>query len=212
MKSTLYYIHDPMCSWCWGFNPVLTELLRRLPVPIHVTRLLGGLAPDSSQPMPAEIGSYVQNTWRKIQREVPGTKFNFDFWSDCKPRRSTYPACRAVIAARQQGDEYDKKMTCAIQRAYYMEARNPSDSSTLIELANEIGLNTSEFSVQLDSAITHQQLLSEIDMCRQLNAVSFPSLILQMEHSTTRIPIDYTDSSALIELIHQIANRRKHSK
>ena len=212
MTPILYYIHDPMCSWCWGFNPVLTDLLRRLPGHIRVTRLLGGLAPDSSRPMPAETGNYVQNTWKKIQREIPGTKFNFAFWSDCKPRRSTYPACRAVIAARQQGDEYDKKMTYSIQRAYYIEARNPSDNSTLIELADKMGLNTAKFSAQLDSATTQEKLLSEIDLCRQLKAAHFPSLVVQIEHSINRIPIDYNDSSVMLQLIHQIANKRNHSK
>ena len=24
---TLYYIHDPMCSWCWAFRPVLDRSL-----------------------------------------------------------------------------------------------------------------------------------------------------------------------------------------
>ena len=20
-KATLYYVYDPMCSWCWGYKP-----------------------------------------------------------------------------------------------------------------------------------------------------------------------------------------------
>jgi putative protein-disulfide isomerase len=55
------------------------------------------------------------------------------------PRRSTYAACRAVIAARRQNPGYEEKMILAIQQAYYLEARNPADSHTLIELASEIG-------------------------------------------------------------------------
>jgi hypothetical protein len=40
---------------------------------------------------------------RRIERSVPGTKFNFEFWSRCRPRRATYPACRAVIATYKSG-------------------------------------------------------------------------------------------------------------
>ena len=52
MKAKLYYVHDPMCSWCWGFSSALTGLLQKLPQDIKVIRLLGGLAPDSDIPMP----------------------------------------------------------------------------------------------------------------------------------------------------------------
>ncbi|KRT58921.1 hypothetical protein Ga0076813_14514, partial [endosymbiont of Ridgeia piscesae] len=53
--TTLFYIHDPMCSWCWAFAPVLDKLQRQLPAEIRFTRLLGGLAPDNPAPMAAEM-------------------------------------------------------------------------------------------------------------------------------------------------------------
>ena len=28
--TILYYVHDPMCSWCWAFRPVLLELRDKL--------------------------------------------------------------------------------------------------------------------------------------------------------------------------------------
>ncbi len=205
MTLTLYYIHDPMCSWCWGFDPALTKLLTSLPESIQVRRLLGGLAPDTDQPMPKEMRAYIENTWKKIQHEVPGTKFNFEFWNACTPRRSTYPACRAVIASRKWGDQYDRIMTHAIQRAYYIEARNPSENSTLIELASEIGLNRSEFKTLLESDATHKKLISEIALCRQLNAMTFPSLVLKKQHSLAHIPIEYNDSPTILMRIQQLA-------
>ncbi|MGB5741033.1 MAG: DsbA family protein, partial [Sedimenticolaceae bacterium] len=90
----LIYIHDPMCSWCWGFRPTFEQLCASLPRHVAVRRLLGGLAPDSDQPMPADMQMRLQQTWRRIQQRIPGTRFNFDFWRVCDPRRSTWPACR----------------------------------------------------------------------------------------------------------------------
>jgi len=119
LEKTLIYVHDPMCSWCWGFEPVRKQLFQRLNPNIKVKRLLGGLAPDSHAPMPLEMQVFLQNTWRKIENHIPGTQFNFDFWTKCQPRRSTYPANRAVIAARLQGEQFDELMTTKIQQAYY---------------------------------------------------------------------------------------------
>ena len=46
MPAVLYYVHDPMCSWCWGFRPTWLALQDQLPEGVRVQRLLGGLAPD----------------------------------------------------------------------------------------------------------------------------------------------------------------------
>ena len=115
MKAELFYVHDPMCSWCWGFTEVAKHLFSVLPESITVQRLLGGLAADNDQPMPMVQQKSIQENWLRIENTIPGMTFNFDFWAVCQPRRSTYPACRAVIAARKQGDEYDEAMTFRIQ-------------------------------------------------------------------------------------------------
>lgn len=201
MSAVLYYVHDPMCSWCWGFSAALTDLLQKLPQDIKVKRLLGGLAVDSDVPMPDSMQQYLKTNWSKIEDRIPGVKFNFDFWSKCTPRRSTYPACRAVIAARKQGSEYDIKMTGAIQQAYYQQARNPSDNATLIELANELGLSVTKFEKDLSSPETEQELKKEINQAKELYAESFPSLVLVFENKSFTIPVDYNDSQVMLDAI-----------
>ena len=108
MLSTLHYIHDPMCSWCWGFRSAWHDLTSRLleTYPELIIRnVVGGLAPDSDEPMPMEMQQMLQSAWQRIQHTIPNTSFNYDFWRIGEPRRSTYPACRAVIASAQQGTD-----------------------------------------------------------------------------------------------------------
>ena len=202
--SLLYYVHDPMCSWCWGFDPVLRELLCGLPESVNVKRLLGGLAQDTNEPMPYAMREYIHATWKKIERRIPGTRFNFDFWERCEPRRSTYPACRAVIAARMQGHAFDRRMTSAIQRAYYTEARNPSDDNTLIELAGELGLDTAGFAEALTADATRRQLAAEIALARRLQADSFPCLVLVVGDAGQHVTVDYNDSGPMLATIQRL--------
>ena len=208
MNTVLYYVHDPMCSWCWGFEATKSRLFSCLPAHVRVQRLLGGLAADNDQPMPENMQLHLQKTWRHVEDNIPGVKFNFDFWRACQPRRSTYPACRAVIAARLQGNDYDEAMTASIQRAYYQEARNPSDNTTLMELAEEIGLNTQCFGRDLLADATHHSLMQEIYLSRELRAVSFPSLVLKIGGSDWPIAIDYNDASPMLELIQRLLDKR----
>lgn len=209
MKNILYYIHDPMCSWCWGFSCVLNELLENLPIDIEVHRLLGGLAPDSDVSMPDNMRQTIKNNWSRIEDKIQGVKFNFEFWDKCRPRRSTYPACRAVIAARQQGESNDIKMTKAIQKAYYQEARNPSEESTLIELASELSLSVGIFKNDLLSSETEDILMKEINLTRELYVESYPNLVLKTESEFVSIPINYNNSKAMLDFIFQSLRKKK---
>ena len=189
-SATLYYIHDPMCSWCWAYRPIQLKLRENLPADIRWQNVLGGLAPDSDQPMPDATQNMVQGHWRNIQSTV-GTDFNFDFWSKCEPRRDTYKACRAVIAASWQGAE--EAMIEAIQKAYYLRAMNPSNLETLGDLAGELDLNRDRFMQDLVSEHLEVEFQNELSLRRQLNVRSFPSLVLVYASGSTFIGHDYND-------------------
>jgi putative protein-disulfide isomerase len=191
--STLYYVHDPMCSWCWAYRPVLTKLRENLPAGILWQNVLGGLAPDNDQPMPEQTRNMVIGHWRDIQAKV-GSEFNFDFWTRCKPRRDTYKACRAVIAASRQNAE--EAMIEAIQKAYYLRAMNPSEPETLAELAVELGLDQALFVNDLGSAKTDTEFRRQLLLRAELYVRSFPSLVLEHGAGRALIRHDYEDFRA----------------
>jgi putative protein-disulfide isomerase len=198
MNATLVYIYDPMCSWCWGYAPTWLKLKESLPLHIDIMYGLGGLAPDSNEPMPAAMQQFLQQTWENIAQQL-GSQFNFDFWTKCQPRRSTYPACRAAIIARASGKE--QEMLSAIQQAYYLQAKNPSDIDTLHELAISIGLDGDDFLQQINSQGIDDFLKTEIAKMRQLPINGFPSLVLIKGNRHIPIPIDYKNWRNTFELI-----------
>lgn len=195
---TLYYVHDPMCSWCWGFRPVWLQVQQALAEKVNIETILGGLAADSDLPMPADMQVNIRDTWMRIQNDIPGTVFNFDFWTQCQPRRSTYPSCRAVIAAGLQGNEFSKAMILAIQQAYYLRAKNPSDEVVLIQLSDEIGLNVKRFEADIISENCRKLLEDEISLTRHLGVKAFPSLVFSYKEYNTLIHISYTDSETIV--------------
>ena len=201
VNNTLYYIHDPMCSWCWAFKPTWHKVLKELPSHINVNYLLGGLAPDSDLPMPLETQKYVQDNWIKIQKVVPGTEFNYDFWTLNEPRRSTYLSCKAVIAAKKQHPDFEVLMTEQIQKAYYLNALNPSNEDILINIARDIGLNEDLFKEDLKSSEVNDLLLDQIHTTKTMPISGFPSLVLVRENNLERINIDYLNSNYIINQI-----------
>lgn len=190
MNATLYYIYDPMCSWCWGFKQTWQQLQLRLQDKLKIQYVVGGLAPETNEPMPAEMQQSLQQTWRRVS-EHTGAVFNYDFWTNNTPRRSTYPSCKAVLVARRFGLEvplYER-----IQQFYYQQAGNPSDYENLIQLAIELGMEKKQFSQLIMSDEINNELIQEIMFAEQLGAQGFPSLILQYDDEVVFIPFSYTD-------------------
>lgn len=196
-KAVLYYIYDPMCSWCWGYRPTWQVLQQQLQSVLDIQYRVGGLAADSELPMPDEMREFIQQTWHKIAHQL-GSQFNFDFWTQNQPRRSTYPACRAVLIARAQGLE--QQMYLAIQQAYYLQAKNPSNTDTLIELAESLDLRDT-FAQQLHSDEINRQLSAEMTAVRQMPIQGFPSLVLRVDEQLLAIPVDYQHWQKSYDLI-----------
>jgi putative protein-disulfide isomerase len=197
-----------MCSWCWGYQPAWAVIQNKLNNKLNIQYVMGGLAPDSDQPMPIEMQNKLRSTWQKIQQVIPNTQFNFEFWTKCSPRRSTYPSCRAVLAAKYQQEESEKAMIRAIQEAYYLHAKNPSDNEVLIDLAVKIGLDKKEFTYDIDSDFIRTELDKNIqlfsDVSRMTGVQGFPSLALHHENRYYAVPQHYTNPQATLDFLKNV--------
>ena len=190
-----------MCSWCWGFSHTWNKVKNSLPSEINVQYVLGGLAPDSSEVMPNKMREYIQMNWHKIEQKIPGVSFNYTFWDSCTPKRSTYPACRAVIAVKNQNSELEQTMVKLIQQAYYLEAKNPSEDDVLISLAKTLDLDIKQFTQDLNSEPTQQLLSNDIALMQSMGVSSFPSLVLQTTNRIKSITIDYNNPKLILNQI-----------
>ena len=172
---------------------------------------MGGLAPDSDKPMDTKTKIYIQNAWRSVAQRT-GAKFNHQFWTVCQPRRSTYPACRAVITAGLQLNGSRERYYEALQRAYFLDARNPSDYETLIALAKEIGLDPFQFQEDFYSSVVQQIFREELNQVRSLGVSGFLTVIWHQQDATdgNRLEVlttGYTDEDILRDRWHVLANK-----
>ena len=98
MDARLLYVMDPMCSWCWGFAPVVEALATQAAergVPMQL--VLGGLRRDQVAIDAAARVRYL-GYWQAVNAST-GQLFNFDEGLPLGMRYDTEPACRAVVTA-----------------------------------------------------------------------------------------------------------------
>ncbi len=61
-----------MCSWCWGFRPAWLDLRAHLPQDVELMTWVGGLAPDSDQPMDTALRDQLQALRQAHAQVEPG--------------------------------------------------------------------------------------------------------------------------------------------
>ena len=203
----LVYVMDPMCAWCYGFAPELTSFLANHPE-AEVDWIMGGLAPDSTTPMPAELQQTIAQYWHQIEARSQA-KFNHDFWQLNTPYRSTYPACRAVLSAEHIQQDSSPLMVEAIQAAYYQQAKNPALVDTLADCAAAIGLDRQLFLQVLLSPEIEQKLQQHLTMTQQLQVQGFPALFFVEENQAYPLALGFCQTKDLEQQLTRIIEVRK---
>ena len=196
--SVLIYVHDPMCSWCYGFRPTWKSLKGQLPEGLPVVSLLGGLADDSDEPMPEEMVDYLKRTWDRIESTC-GVTFNHTYWEQTPPPpRTTFISCRAVIAAERlagRGEAFGER----IQDAYYTEACKVWDFDVLCDLAERFGFNRSSFSEALASGDVRAVHDEQRQLAERLQVEGYPSVLLIHNGEAFPIPVRHQGAEAMLE-------------
>ncbi len=175
------YVMDPMCAWCYGFQPELEKFLKQYPA-AEVDWIMGGLAPDTKEPMHENLKKAISSYWYQIEK-VSQVTFNHTYWTLNTPYRSTYQACRAVISAEKLAVKSAPKMVQAIQASYYREARNPSLDQTLIDCARSLGLDEKQFVGTLFSTETERQFKEHLNIARRFQVRGFPAFFYINENN-----------------------------
>ena len=106
-----------------------------------------------------------------------------------------------MIAVREQKPKLQAKMTQLIQKAYYLEAQNPSEDDTLIALASTLDIDIKNFGKNLNDTQTQALLLNDIALSKKLGVNSFPSLVLQTNNKLKLIKINYNNPDLILNQI-----------
>jgi putative protein-disulfide isomerase len=175
-KPHLVYFADPMCSWCWGFSPVIEAIQELFGTSLPIRLILGGLRPWTTEPMTANDLASVRTHWEHV-REASGQPFDFAFFGRDRFVYDTEPSCRAVVVLRRRGMETGLAALRRIHRAFYAENRDVTDSDTLAALAAELGVDAATFRSEFDSEAAVEETRGDFAVAQSAGIQGFPTLI-----------------------------------
>ena len=175
-QKMLLYFADPMCSWCWGFSPVITALAERMSDDVPIQLIMGGLRAGNTEVMAQKDKDYIRNHWTHV-KEATGQPFNFDFFEREGFVYDTEPACRAVVAARSFDTELGLRMLARVHEAFYVEGQDTTDRDTLVALAGHEGLDSEQYGERYDSRDAEMITKIDFEITQQVGVTGYPTLL-----------------------------------
>ncbi len=172
----LIYFADPMCSWCYGFAPVI-EVVRatfgdRLPIRL----VMGGLRPGVEEPMTDEAKRVVRTHWIHVE-EATGQPFDETILDRDGFVYDTDPAARAVVLLRRNHPNLVLDYLARLQRAFYAEGADVTRPEVLAQLVAELGVSREGFLMQQDTVEARQETWRDYAISQRAGVTGFPTLV-----------------------------------
>jgi putative protein-disulfide isomerase len=174
------YFADPMCSWCYGFAPVMEALARRFEGRLGLQVVMGGLRAGNTQPMTQKDRDYIRGAWTRVG-EATGQPFDMAFFERESFTYDTEPACRAVVTVRRLEPAKALAFKARISRAFYAENRDMTSPEEIAAVAEEAGFDRARFAAEFDAPATRNETFRDFLTAQELGIRGFPTLIAGSE-------------------------------
>jgi putative protein-disulfide isomerase len=198
----MWYFADPMCSWCWGFAPVISTIRETYSERIKIALMLGGLRPGTTEPMTPKSREEILHHWQEVQR-MTGQPFAFEGALPEGIVYDTEPPSRAVIAVGEINSGAVFPYFKSVQEAFYAHGQNVVQADTLAALAQHHNIEPVTFLDRFDSDDVRKKTRTHFQIARQSGVRGFPTVILQSGTTGTLLTHGYRPFAELQPVIDQ---------
>lgn len=211
-KIEIIEFTDPVCTWCWGSEPLLRKLETRYGGQVEVKFVMGGLVKDIRDFYDSynDIGKDPERSNQQIVKHwveaserhgMPVRSEGFKLFSDEHP--STYPQNIAYKAAQMEDQALADKFLRRMREASAAEAMQTNRNEVLVELASEAGLDISKFLGRLSDGSAAAAFQEDLNITHKYGVRGFPSFLVRYEDKEymMRSYQNFESFQALIKLL-----------
>lgn len=175
----LIYVTDPMCSWCWGFSPVIHQLAEATGLPVEV--MAGGLAAGpGARPLTPEMLATLSHHWEEVEARS-GQPFDHDALAarDADWSYDTLVPCMAIIAVRTQDPALALPAVERLQAAFYRDGRDITSARVCVDVLDGLVPDGAQLAADLANPALVEAAAAEFASSRELGVQGFPTLFVR---------------------------------
>ena len=178
MKIELIFVIDPMCSWCWGFHPIIKELREKHSDKYAFSLVVGGLRTKGQMAWTEESKGYLAQNWNAVAEKTKQT-FNFSLLNKDFFDYDTYPACKAIVTVRELwGNDASFEYLEKIQEAFYVKGEDTTSIEILLAHVGTMPPCLSDEFLEFYKSERAELLMQhDFSKARSMGANAFPSVV-----------------------------------
>ncbi len=182
----LHYIHDPLCGWCYGAEPLVQAATD---AGVQVVLHGGGLWDPAVHATDAKRRNMRENDDRisQLTGQVFGKAYLDGLLVDPESTWWSRPTIAAVLAAETLQAGQGAAMIAAVQHAHYVEGLRVVDDAVLAGAARTIGLDPVRFTEALRTVPVDAHIQETRSLMRRHGLQGFPGFLLEREDGIVRL-------------------------
>lgn len=207
-KPSLIYIFDPLCSWSYGFHPVIIKLVERFKDRLDVEVVCGGLAVgEQAQP----VGDGFPQLEQEIKQveKITGTRFGDNFkmlLNEGSYMFDSLPPSKAITVAGELIPESVIHFGVKVQQSLFRDGKNLNETDTYLELFEELDSDKETFLKLFHSNDISEKTTDQFVWCRNRDLLRFPTLLLRLGDETGTIAKGFRPFETLESHLHHLLN------
>jgi putative protein-disulfide isomerase len=199
MDRALVYVTDPMCSWCWGFAPVIEQLRDELGLPLEI--VAGGLEPgDAARLVDDEAAAYIGEHWVHVE-QASGQPFDHRTLDRRGWRYDTELACRALVVARERAPDRVLGVLHALQEAFYVDGTDITDLDAYGRVLDGVVPDVAGFLHALAAESSRAAAWQDFAWARQRGLTSFPTLLARKDRQLALVTRGWAPAERLLPVL-----------
>jgi putative protein-disulfide isomerase len=213
-RIVIRFYTDPLCCWCWAFEPHWRTLLTNYGQRISYSYVMGGMIPkwgSYNDPLhsistPIQMGPIWMHAG-----EVTNTKMKHTIWA-LDPPASSFPPCIAVKTVELQSQSAAEQYYFNIRNVMMEDGINISEEHRLLELASQLKREDFDFALFVEDwrkGSGKESFRQDLKTTKFHGIGRFPTLTFQDAHGHGIVLTGYRPYKILEEAFLSMTKRKE---
>lgn len=202
----LHYFYDPLCSWCYGFSPVIKAFQEKYKSQMDFEIISGGMVKGESEKPIGDMSDFIRDAHQRIETTSgvefgPGFKRRLDEGTTVF---SSVPGAVALSVFKSFDEEQAISYASDIQYAIYHDGIDPNDQAEYAKLAEAYGISTEEFLSRMQKDEFRKDAYDDFSVAQQFGVKGYPTTVLFAKNEYFLLSRGYTNLETLEKTLESV--------
>lgn len=180
-KTTVLYVFDPLCGWCYGFSPVMVKLYENYKENIEFVVISGGMVVGDRIGPLGEKAAYIKEAYKVVEQKM-GVKFGDEYVNkvleDGTAIQTSIPASKLLVAFNSLTEDQGILFAHELQNAMYVYGVHSDDMEGLLEKCDTFGVDKAELFALANSEQVEEAMEYDFEQSSRFGVTGFPTVFV----------------------------------